>query len=85
MNEEFTAGSIDADERRRAFIAAWRASRPQDSAKAKDRTPEEIAAEIRTDPPLASNRLLAIMGKDPFYNARWGHGGRSPIDDSLPD
>ena len=76
---------LDDAERRRLVVANWRAQQARLARIPNQRTPEEIAAEIRADPPLASSRLLAIMDKDPFYNARWGHGGRSPIDDSLPD
>lgn len=45
---------------------------------------KKIVAEIRATPPVASPRLLKIMGLDPFHRARWGQGDRSPVDDTAP-
>ena len=44
----------------------------------------KLTEKFHNTPVHASTRLLAIMGLDPFVNARWGGDSRPFIDDTLP-
>jgi hypothetical protein len=59
---------MDTEERRRAFIAGWRARQAQIGVEVAgepaSRTPEELAEQYASTPVRASPRLLAALGYD---------------------
>ena len=74
---------LDTQERRRAFIAGWRARQAQIDAEAAveapARTLEELAEHYAFTPVRASPRLLAILGYDAPHAGVIGDDGDAEI------